>query len=142
MCIQSFGSYNNKPSASKLYTDTGFSFELGGFGPCRLEPNGEKSDTLSNAKVDTDNDTTHDEGNSDQHESSIKDIWISKTKFRKQQSIKRKENISLIFNYSKVKLTHDMEKVLNRGLNFAFLPKSLDLTQILSDYKRFERNMI
>ena len=142
MCIQSFGSYNNKPSASKLYTDTGFSFELGGFGPPRLEPNSEKSDTLTNAKVDTDNDTTHDEGNSDQHESSIKDIWISKTKFRKQQSIKRKENISMIFNYSKVKFTCDMEKVLNRGLNFAFLPKSLDLTQILSDYKRFERNMI
>ena len=35
-----------------------------------------------------------------------------------------------------------MEKVLNRGLNFAILPLKLDLTQVLVDYKRFERTMI
>ena len=35
-----------------------------------------------------------------------------------------------------------MEKVLNRGLNFALLPDRLDITQTLVDWKRFERTMI
>ena len=35
-----------------------------------------------------------------------------------------------------------MQKVLNRGLNFAILPLKLDLTQVLVDFKRFERTMI
>ena len=39
-------------------------------------------------------------------------------------------------------LTEPMQEVLNLGLNFAILPKKLDITQVLSDFKRFERNMI
>ena len=39
-------------------------------------------------------------------------------------------------------LTEAMQKVLNRGLNFAILPLKLDLTQVLVDFKRFERTMI
>ena len=35
-----------------------------------------------------------------------------------------------------------MEKVLNRGLNFSVLPGKLDITQVLVDWKRFERTMI
>ena len=35
-----------------------------------------------------------------------------------------------------------MEKVLNRGLNFAIMPLKLNLTQVLVDYKRFERSVI
>ena len=35
-----------------------------------------------------------------------------------------------------------MESVLNRGFNFAILPLNLDITQVLVDYKRFERTMI
>ena len=35
-----------------------------------------------------------------------------------------------------------MEEVLNLGLNFAVLPKKLDITQVLSDFKRFERSMV
>lgn len=35
-----------------------------------------------------------------------------------------------------------MEKVLNRGLNFSILPRKLDLTQVLVDFKRFERSVI
>ena len=35
-----------------------------------------------------------------------------------------------------------MEKILNRGLKFAILPLKLDITQILTDFKRFERTMI
>ncbi len=35
-----------------------------------------------------------------------------------------------------------MEKVLNRGLNFAILPLKLDITQVLVDFRRFERTMV
>ena len=35
-----------------------------------------------------------------------------------------------------------MENVLNRGLNFAILPQSIDITQILVDFKRYERSVI
>ena len=35
-----------------------------------------------------------------------------------------------------------MEKVLNRGLNFSVLSDKLDITQVLVDWKRFERTMI
>ena len=35
-----------------------------------------------------------------------------------------------------------MEKVLNRGLNFAIMPLKLNLTQVLVYYKRFERSVI
>ena len=35
-----------------------------------------------------------------------------------------------------------MQKLLNRGLNFCVLPKKLDLTQVLVDFKRFERSAL
>ena len=35
-----------------------------------------------------------------------------------------------------------MNRVLNRGLNFSILPLKLDITQILVDFKRYERTMI
>ena len=35
-----------------------------------------------------------------------------------------------------------MLKVLNRGLNFSILPLKLDITQVLVDFRRFERTMI
>ena len=35
-----------------------------------------------------------------------------------------------------------MEKILNRGLNFAILPLNLDITQVLVDFKRFERSFV
>ena len=35
-----------------------------------------------------------------------------------------------------------MQEVLNLGLNFTIMPKKLDITQVLSDFKRFERNML
>ena len=47
-----------------------------------------------------------------------------------------------MFNYSKIKLTQAMENLLNRGFNFSILPLKLDLTQVLVDFKRFERSII
>ena len=35
-----------------------------------------------------------------------------------------------------------MDKLLNRGLNFSILPLKLDITQILVDYRKFERSVI
>ena len=35
-----------------------------------------------------------------------------------------------------------MENLLNRGFNFSILPLKLDLTQVLVDFKRFERSII
>ena len=35
-----------------------------------------------------------------------------------------------------------MLKVLNRGLKFAILPLKLDISQVLTDYRRFERTMV
>ena len=34
-----------------------------------------------------------------------------------------------------------MTNVLNKGLNFSVLPKKIDNTQVLAEYKRFERTM-
>ena len=68
--------------------------------------------------------------------------WIKKSKFQRIQKQKRKQRISVVFNYSSVKLTSGMEKVLNRGLNFAILPLKLNITQVLVDFSRFERTML
>jgi hypothetical protein len=48
----------------------------------------------------------------------------------------------VVFNESKLTLTEDMVKVLNRGLKFAIVPLKLDITQILTEFRRFERTMV
>ena len=54
----------------------------------------------------------------------------------------KKQNVSTVFNYSSIELTEAMVALLNRGLIFAILPLKLDLTQVLVDFKRFERSII
>ena len=53
-----------------------------------------------------------------------------------------KQQTDIIFNYSNVKLSDDMQKLLNRALNFALLPFKLDITQLLVDFNRFSRAVI
>ena len=64
---------------------------------------------------------------------------------RKQKKIVRnlakKSPISVIFNYSSLELTDAMSNLLNRGLNFSIKPLSLNLADVLTDFKRFERKM-
>ena len=60
----------------------------------------------------------------------------------KSRSTPKNQNISVVFNYSQIKLTKAMENLLNRGFNFSILPLKLDLTQVLVDFKRFERSVI
>ena len=49
---------------------------------------------------------------------------------------------TIIYNNSNFELSEPMNKVLNRGLNIAILPLKLDITQVLVDFKRFERSVI
>ena len=60
---------------------------------------------------------------------------------RKKIQIK-KQKINVVFNNSKIVLSEPMLKVLNRGLKFAILPLKLDISQVLTDFKRFERTMV
>ena len=80
-------------------------------------------------------------GNADKAGEPVKK-WIPRSKYRKIQMKLRKQKITIIFNYSSITITPEMEKVLNRDLNFCVLPLKLDLTQILSDFKRFERTVV
>ena len=48
----------------------------------------------------------------------------------------------IVFNYSDIELTEGMLSVLNLGLNYSILPLKLDITQVLVDFRRFERSAI
>ena len=92
-------------------------------------------------------DLQHDESNDEPNVEAIEpeqriNQWIPNSRYRKQQKQIRKQPISIVFNYSSIVLTADMEKILNRGLNFAILPLNLDITQVLVDFKRFERSFV
>ena len=50
--------------------------------------------------------------------------------------------VSLVFNYSSIQLTEPMSSLLNKGLNFSILPLKLDITQILVDFRKYERRVI
>ena len=68
--------------------------------------------------------------------------WLKKSKYQKMVKKQKKQRVSVIFNYSSINLTKDMESLLNRGLNYSVLPEKLNLTQVLVDFKRFERTML
>ena len=67
---------------------------------------------------------------------------VSKALSKKQKIRLKRKPLSIVFNKSSFVLTQDMEEVLNRGLNFAVLSNRLDLTQVLTDFRYFERTMI
>ena len=68
--------------------------------------------------------------------------WVSKSKYRKQINKHKRKLLTAIFNYSSIVLTDDMEELLNMGLNFAILPLNLDITQVLVDFKKYERSLV
>ena len=47
----------------------------------------------------------------------------------------------MVFNYSGIELSQDMENLFNRGLSFAITPLSLNLSQVLVDVSKFERKL-
>ena len=71
-----------------------------------------------------------------------KNTWIPENQYRKQKQKLKKQKINVVFNYSDIELTAAMENVLNKGLKFAVLPLKLDIAQILTDFRRFERTML
>ena len=99
------------------------------------------NDETNDTELDDGNKTELDDGNKRAPKSKNGE-WIPRTKFRKEQKRIRRQKLNVIFNYSKIVLTEDMEKVLNRGLKFCIQPHKLDLTQLLVDFKSFERNMV
>ena len=48
----------------------------------------------------------------------------------------------IVFNYSDIELTEDMVSLINLGLNFSVLPLKLDITQVLVDFKQYEKRAI
>ena len=68
--------------------------------------------------------------------------WVSKSKYRKQINKHKIKLLTAIFNYSSIVLTDDMKELLNMGLNFAILPLKLDITQVLVDFKKYERSLV
>ena len=76
------------------------------------------------------------------HVNNVNTEWIPNSRFKRQQNSIKKQKLNIVFNYSKIELTVHMTNVLNRGLNFCILPMKLDITQVLVDWKRFERTMI
>ena len=104
--------------------------------------------TSDNASSDTESTDTDDSNNSSANNANnapVKDVMenmhirISRSRYKRQLRKKNKESVNVVFNYSSVVLTKSMQEVLNLGLNFAVLPKKLDITQVLSDFKRFEK---
>ena len=90
-------------------------------------------------------DTKHVDSNGPRNEEdkgNVEDELDEKQNPSKTRNIPKKQTISVVFNYSKVTLTKSMENLLNRGFNFSILPLKLDLTQVLVDFKKFERSVI
>jgi hypothetical protein len=128
---------------------TGFSEGSGELAPTNKENRADTMDTTT-----TTNDVTeHIKRNVGQHAAnngdgieedkrSIEHELKANNPKSKSRSTPKNQNISVVFIYSKTKLTKAMENLLNRGFNFAILPLKLDLTQVLVDFKRFERSVI
>ena len=57
------------------------------------------------------------------------------------QDRNKKATTTAVYNYSDIVLTPDMESLLNRGLNFCVDPLKLNITDILMQWRKFERKM-
>ena len=67
--------------------------------------------------------------------------FVKRTVYRRKVKQLNKKQNCLVTNYSDIVLTKDMESLLNRGLNFAITPKSVNTTDIHAGFKRLERSM-
>ena len=69
-------------------------------------------------------------------------MWLPKNQHRKAKLKIKKQPNGVVFNESKLQLTNSTIKVLNHGLKFAITPIKLDITQVLTEFWRFERTMV
>ena len=67
---------------------------------------------------------------------------IPKSRYIRQQNKVKKQQLTAVFNYSDINLSNDMNDLLNLGLKFAILPIKLDITQVLVDFKTYERSLV
>ena len=67
--------------------------------------------------------------------------WIKKSKWKRLKRKQSRKKLNVVFNYSGIELSQDMENLLNRGLSFAITPLSLNLSQVLVDFSKFERKL-
>jgi hypothetical protein len=66
---------------------------------------------------------------------------MKRPKWKKVQDKKKSIEISAVYNYSNLVLTEDMKNVLSKGLNFCVTPEQINLTELLVDFRKFERSM-
>ena len=122
----------------------GFSESTGELAPTHTKNTTNDASTDTNEHTERD-DCEHAEQNGFRNEENKRNSEnkLEANKFKsKSRNIPKNQEISVVFNYSKIKLTQAMENLLNRGFNFSILPLKLDLTQVLVDFKRFERSII
>ena len=67
--------------------------------------------------------------------------FVKRTKYRRKIKRQNKSLNSLVTNYSNIELTKDMSNLLNRGLNFAVTPKSVNTTDIHAGFQKLGRSM-
>ena len=67
--------------------------------------------------------------------------FVKRNTWKRVQDKKKMETITSVYNYSDLTLTEGMTRILNRGLNFCITPISLNITEVLVDYRKFERKM-
>ena len=79
--------------------------------------------------------------NSQQQTSKSKRKWVKKSQYVRMKRKLKKQDISIVYNYSSITLTPAMESLFNRGLSFVPTPEKINFTQVLADLKYFERNM-
>ena len=92
----------------------------------------------SSPKID---DTSNDATAGNNNKKKKKREWIKPCRYRRMMKKKKKEKVSVIFNYSGIKLSDGAEKLLNRGLNFSILPDQLNFTKVLVDVAELQRKM-
>jgi hypothetical protein len=67
--------------------------------------------------------------------------FMKRTRWKKVQDKKKSQEISAIYNYSKIVLTDDMNNILSKGLNFCVTPEQIILSELLVDFRKFERSV-
>jgi hypothetical protein len=67
--------------------------------------------------------------------------FVKRSKWKRLQVKKNKEQITAIYNHSDLKLSDAMKSVLNRGLNFCVSPLTLNITNVLVEYRKYERSV-
>lgn len=67
--------------------------------------------------------------------------FIKRTKYRRKMKQLNKKQNCLVINYSDIELNKDMENLLNRGLNYSIVPKSVNTTDVHAGFEKLGRSM-